>query len=211
MQDWIAELNPVDWTLLVVGVVWTMKGLVRGLSKELAGLCILLLALLTAVLTYRPVGAWLTEATRLDETPSTVLAFIALFVTAALLGKLISLFLSLFFDVDFSPFVERSGGLAMGALKSVFAASLLFRIVGFSDHEYLQRVFIEESWFGRQANTVVPALYDKLASVSDPWMPAITAEAGTDPIEAESVTPPPSKLIPDEVPEPEPLPTEQAQ
>ena len=41
-------------------------------------------------------------------------------------------------------------------------------------------------WAGSVNN---PEWYDRLASVSDPWMPAMTAEAGTEPPDTGSAEP----------------------
>lgn len=122
-------MNVVDWTVAVLVGLGVLGGTRKGLVLQVASLAALLGGLAAANRLAAPLGAAVRRASGLaaplDRYVGYVLAFVAFFAAAALLGR------SLRERVRRSPLapLDRAGGAFLGAAKGVVVCYLLLYLV----------------------------------------------------------------------------------
>ncbi len=124
-------MNVVDIAILVVLVVFTIKGLLRGLLKELCSLLGLVIGGFFAFHFHGPLATLLQESFKLPLKLAVGIAFFALFVGCVLfftvLGYLLSRFIKLLFLGGMNKVAGGFFGLVQGCLLlalTLFALSL---------------------------------------------------------------------------------------
>jgi membrane protein required for colicin V production len=135
-------MNVVDIAILVILAVFLVKGVVRGLLKEICSLVGLLGGAVLAFSYHASLADLLVESLRFSPSIAVVTAFLALFLTTilffAVLGHLLSKFVNLLFLGGLNRLAGGFFGLAQGVvlLAVVFFALSLGPLPGF-----LQPVF----------------------------------------------------------------------
>jgi len=122
-------MNVVDIAILVVLAGFLVKGLIRGLVKEICSLLGLLAGAVLASCFHGPLAELLTESLRVPPSVATAVAFLALFLTTllffVLLGHLLSRFVKLIFLGGLNRVAGGFFGLAQGV---VLLALILFAL-----------------------------------------------------------------------------------
>ena len=122
-------MNLVDIAILVILAAFLVKGLVRGLLKELCSLVGLLGGAVLAFSFHASLAELLVQGLRLPPAVAVVAAFLALFLTTilffAVLGHLLSRFVKLLFLGGLNRLAGGFFGLAQGV---VLLAVILFAL-----------------------------------------------------------------------------------
>lgn len=122
-------MNLVDIAILVILTAFLVKGLVRGLLKELCSLIGLLGGAVLAFSFHSPLAEMLVQNLRLPSAVAVAVAFLALFLTTillfAVLGHLLSRFVKLLFLGGLNRLAGGFFGLAEGV---VLLAVILFAL-----------------------------------------------------------------------------------
>lgn len=124
-------MNVVDIAILMILVAFLIKGLVRGLLKELCSLIGLLGGAVLAFCFHAPLAELLVQSLRVPSSVAVAAAFLALFLTTilffAILGHLLSRFVNLLFLGGLNRLAGGFFGLAEGVVLLtviLFALSL---------------------------------------------------------------------------------------
>ncbi len=157
------QINAVDICVIAFLAIGAVRGLVRGLSREVADLFRLVGAFLVATLFYAPLGVLLFEKSRLSEIASAVVAFLILLLAAFLLLSMLHHFLSRFMQFAFKGPLERIGGLTSGIIKGFIVSFVIVMLVSFWPHEDVRTAVSERSVFGNWVVGQYPRLYEQLA------------------------------------------------
>ncbi len=171
----ISELpsyNLLDVVALLVVLYCTFVGWRRGLSGELARLTTLLLALLLATRLRTPLADLIRDGSRLEAPAAGALAFILIAIIVLIALSLICRLLRRVMQVTFTPGLERGGGLAAGCLRGVALVLTVFFALNLWPHDYLNRVFGQESLIGRVVQRILPPVrehWERIAPAAGPW------------------------------------------
>jgi uncharacterized membrane protein required for colicin V production len=150
----------VAFILILVGLI---RGLVKGLSGELAGLLGAAAAFAGAWYFYTPLGNFLIGKTRLSERASMAVAFVLALVGAYLAARILRLVLRNLMEFSFKGKIEKIGGLMAGGIRMAVVVTAFVLLVTLWPHEYLHRLFAEESVFGRFVFEKLGPVYEKIA------------------------------------------------
>jgi len=158
-----------------------IKGMFRGLPRELAGLLGTVVSLFVAWKFYSPVSAFLRTHTRVDsEAGSTLLAYLLLVLVLFIAWKTITFLLKKTLDWTCPNQLKRWGGALLGTTKHLLVLSVGLTAVLLSGHEELTEQLINKSALGRATQRVVPEfLHQAMPAVFPP--PATQPEAPADP------------------------------
>jgi len=129
-------MNYVDVFIIVVVGFFTVKGLFRGLVKEVGGIVGLLVAFLIASTQIGKGSRFIQSAFKISPGVSHILGFIAIFIAVLVLVRLLEGFLLKLFKVTSMLWLDKLGGGVLGFLFgyliiAVFIVLLMF--VPFSD------------------------------------------------------------------------------
>lgn len=151
-----STLSPVDIAAIAIVAIGAMVGLFRGLSGEISRLISTLVAFFLSIRLCHPIGLWLSAHTRISGPAAATLAFCLTLVTAVLVMLVLRLILKQIFQLAVTPAWERIGGLLAGSLRASIFVVIIFWIFNLVPHDYLNRIFGEESTVGRQVRTIIP-------------------------------------------------------
>jgi len=148
--------NFVDILALVAVIVGAVQGWIRRLSGEIASLISTVAALVLGITLCRPLGEWLVVHTRLTERPAALVAFLATIIAATAVMILIRFLLRSIMKVVFEETTDRIGGCVAGILRVSAIVLIVFLAMNLWPHEYLNRIFGEESTVGSVVVRYVP-------------------------------------------------------
>ncbi|NQT94380.1 MAG: CvpA family protein [Lentisphaerae bacterium] len=152
----------VDVVAVAVAAAVAVHGFFRRLSGEVAGLIGSVTALLMGLSLCRPLGAWLYEHTRLDEQPARAVAFLVTVIAALIVMVILRALLSKLMKLVFEPTTDRIGGIVAGFLRGTVYVILFFLLMNLWPHEYLNRVFGEESVIGTAVVEQIPFVRERI-------------------------------------------------
>lgn len=118
-------MNIFDILILVILVAFILKGLLRGLMKELCTLVGLLSGALLAFNFHQPLAASMKSSFSLPEQLCAILAFLAIFLLTMLLFSLIGMVLSRYVKLMYVGGLNRVAGGLFGLLQGIIIVSLL--------------------------------------------------------------------------------------
>lgn len=156
------QLSVVDIFFAAAMAIGAVRGMLRGLSRELADLVRVLGAFLAAYFLYRPLAALLIEKSRLSDVASAIVAFLLVLLAAFLVLTLLHILLSKFMQFAFKGPLERLGGLLSGLLKGAVFASVVVLLLGFWPHPAFRKAVREDSYCGRWLTASYPGVYSRL-------------------------------------------------
>ena len=157
-------LNAVDILAFVVIAIGVWQGYRRRLSGELAGLISSAIALLAGVLLCRPLGDSLLANTRLGPEASRTVGFVLAVAVASLLMVLIRYVLKGVMQVVVEETTDKIVGCIAGAVRMTVIVLIGFVIMNLLPHEYLNRLFGEESLIGRGVLKSMPVVRERIES-----------------------------------------------
>ena len=182
-MDNLSHLNVVDIAVLILILLGLIRGFVKGLSGELAGLLGATVAFAGAWYFYTPLGNFLTDKTRLSERATVAVAFVLVLIGAYLAMKILRLVLRHVMEFSFKGKIEKLGGMLAGGIRMTVVVIALVLLMTLWPHESLHRLFAEESAFGRFVFEKLGPVYEKMAEE----YPALKIPRKEEPFADESV------------------------
>jgi membrane protein required for colicin V production len=124
-------MNPFDILIIIVIIVTLIRGVFRGLVKELASIIGVLGGFYAAYSYYpylsRPLGRWISQAGWAN-----IVGFIFLFTIVYLIISILGVVIKYLLSIAFLGWVDRLCGLFFGALKGILiCAVLLVALIAF--------------------------------------------------------------------------------
>ncbi|MCU0538276.1 MAG: CvpA family protein [Desulfobacterales bacterium] len=118
-------MNAFDIVIVVVVGYGLIRGLFRGLVKEVASLLGVIGGFFAAYLYYETVAGWLTG---LVSNPGyrNILAFMILFCGVLIVVNVIAIVIRYLMNLIFLGWLDRLGGVGFGLVKGVLIVSVLF-------------------------------------------------------------------------------------
>ena len=162
-MDQLPHFNVIDIVVVILILLGLIRGLVKGLSGELAGLLSAAAAVTGAWYFYTPLGNFLTDKTRLSEAATGAVAFILALVGAYLLMRILRLVLRHVMEFSFKGSIEKIGGMLAGGIRMTVVVAAIVLLMAMWPHEYLHRLFAEESVFGRFVFEKLGPVYEEIA------------------------------------------------
>jgi membrane protein required for colicin V production len=138
-------MNIIDISLLIVLVIFSIRGYVKGFIHELFSLMIIILGIALALLFYRQFGSVL-ETVIQNEDLSLILSFIAIFIcTTVLMVAIRNALTSLVESLNIAD-LDSMFGLLVGLTKGVLLLSFLLVFITHRQILRLQKI-TESSFF----------------------------------------------------------------
>jgi membrane protein required for colicin V production len=121
-------MNPFDIAIVVIVGYSLIRGLFRGLVKEVSSI-IGVLGGFYAAYSYYPVLAKLLTHVVSDPGWVNILSFLLIFVAVIIMVNILGIIIKYLLNITFLGWVDRLGGIAFGLLKGVLIVSVLFMIL----------------------------------------------------------------------------------
>ncbi len=118
-------MNIFDILILVILGAFTLKGLLRGLMKELCTLVGLIVGALLALNFSHPLAVKMMASFSLPEQLCSILAFLAIFLLTILLFGLVGMILSRYVKLMYVGGLNRVAGGLFGLIQGLIIVSLL--------------------------------------------------------------------------------------
>lgn len=157
------QFNLVDFVAVVVITLGLIRGVIRGLSRELAELISAGAALFAGWFFYRPLGEYLGRVSRLSEAASFAAAFTVVLVGAYVLMRVLRLVLRHIMEFSFKGRIEKVGGGIAGLLRVGVVVSAVLLTLALWPNDFLHRHFARESFLGRFLLGRLGPVYEDLA------------------------------------------------
>jgi membrane protein required for colicin V production len=125
----LEQFNILDWVILLVGAVFVVKALTKGLLRELGSLLGLLLATIGGFTFYQPVAGFLRRVVGITDFWWEAAAFILCFILVYLGIVFISTRISRVLHRSPLSFFDRILGACLGFIKGVLLCYLLINIL----------------------------------------------------------------------------------
>lgn len=151
-------LNIIDIAAIAIVALGIIQGYRRRLSGELAHLISVVAAFGIGLFFFRPVGNWFTEHTRLTDQGAHVVAFVATMLASVIVMAILRIALGRMMKVVIEPEVDRTGGAVAGFVRASVFVLIVFIIMNMWPHDFLNRIFGEESLIGTGVVKCMPAL-----------------------------------------------------
>jgi len=158
----LSAFSPVDIVALLMVAAGGIQGYFRGLSGEIARLVGTVLAFFTGIWLRQPVGLWITEHTRLQDRAADATAFITTVFLALLIMVVLRMIVKKVVKVVFAESVDKLAGVFAGMLRMTLFVLIIFLCMNMVPHEYLNRVFGEDSTIGSVVVKYVPMVKSRL-------------------------------------------------
>ena len=121
-------MNPFDILIIIILVYCVVRGLFRGLVKEVSSIFGVLGGFYAAYSYYPPVANLLTRLVT-DEAYRNILAFLIIFCCVLILINVLGIIIKYLLNVAFLGWVDRVFGLLFGMTKGILIVSVLFIIL----------------------------------------------------------------------------------
>lgn len=175
-----SAFNLVDIIALGLILVGAVQGYFRGLSGEIARLVGTVLAFVAGISLHAPVGRWILKNTRLEDQAAHAVAFIATILLAFAVMIILRLIVKRLIKVVFADGFDKSSGVIAGVLRMSIVVCIIFFGMNMIPHDYLNRVFGEESAVGRVIVKYVPVVRETLEKTDLPIPKRETKESESD-------------------------------
>ena len=121
-------MNPFDILIIIILVYCVVRGLFRGLVKEVSSIFGVLGGFYAAY-SYYPLVANLLTRLVADEAYRNILAFLIIFCCVLILINVLGIIIKYLLNVAFLGWVDRVFGLLFGMTKGILIVSVLFIIL----------------------------------------------------------------------------------
>lgn len=118
-------MNPFDILIIVILGYSLVRGLFRGLVKELSSI-IGVLGGFYAAYTYYPVVAGLLSRLIHDLSYLNILSFLIIFCGVLIIVGVLGVIIKYLLNIAFLGWIDRIGGVIFGVLKGILIVSILF-------------------------------------------------------------------------------------
>lgn len=162
MSGW-GSLHGLDYLFLGLVAAGAIRGIVRGLSRELLVLAAMGVIVWASGRWYGEASAVIQRGGQLSPESCDLVAFGLLVVGLFLAFLLLRLLLKPFVKFSFSGPVERLGGGAIGAIEAAFAGAAAMIALSLIPDEGLHRTVTQDSAIGSRLTAAFPTVYDRVA------------------------------------------------
>ena len=162
LAESLPALSLIDCVALALLAAGTVRGMLRGLSGELARLLSVVTALVAALWLYAPAGAWLAGNTRLQGRLALAAAFSVTLIAAVVAMVVVRFLLKRVMKVVIEERFDRRLGLAAGFGNTLMVIAIVFLLVNMWPHDYLNRKFGEESLIGTLVLRALPGVRERI-------------------------------------------------
>src|ERR1035437_4049571 len=142
LPTWLAQLNPLDTASVLIVIIFTLIGLKRGFSAELAGSLAILGAIVAVFLLVDPVANWIVSHTQWSQDQAYIAALFVTFVVVLMTVAVVYSLLIHTVKVSFIAPLELIGGAVIGGLRAI---ALVFIVVFLCQ---MAPYPIVNAWFG---------------------------------------------------------------
>ncbi len=146
-------MNTLDWILAGVLALLAIRCLVRGFVAEVLSVAAYVVGLLAALLLYKPAGALIKDKFGV-ATASEVIGFVAVFVMAFLVVKLLERMLRQSLEAAHLETADRILGFLLGAAEGLIAISLILIVISIQPL-FDAKKLLDGSFFARSILPVV--------------------------------------------------------
>lgn len=161
--------NTVDIILAGLLAVGLLRGVLRGLSGELASIISLAAACAAGWYLYRPLGVYLNESTSLTEVQADTLSFAIIIVGALILLWALRVVLKQLMAFSFKGLLERIGGGILGTCRYAVFLVAVIGLVHLFGQGATRREVVEESFIGRHVSEQLMPIYEEWAQRHPTW------------------------------------------
>ncbi len=155
-------LNLVDILALLFVLVHVVLSWRRGLSEEIGRVAGAALAFWIGLRYHQMVAGWLTDHTRMEGPPATVVSYITVVVAIILASLILTLVVSKIIELAIPEGVNKIGGGVAGLVKGAFYMAMIFLAMNLWPHDYLNHHFGEASMIGSVVMKWVPAVQEQM-------------------------------------------------
>lgn len=160
-------MNIIDIAAIAIIILGIIQGYRRRLSGELAHLISVVAAFSIGLFFFRPAGNWFTEHTRLTDQGAHVVAFITTMLASIIVMTLLRIVLGRIMKVVIEPEADRTGGAIAGFFRASVFVVIVFIIMNMWPHDYLNRIFGEQSLIGSAVVKCMPRLREVVEEHKD--------------------------------------------
>ena len=121
-------MNPFDILIIIISVYCVVRGLFRGLVKEVSSIFGVLGGFFAAYSYYPQIANLLTRLVT-DEAYRNILAFLIIFCCVLILINVLGIIIKYLLNIAFLGWVDRVFGLLFGMTKGILIVSVLFIIL----------------------------------------------------------------------------------
>ncbi len=173
------EFNIIDYLIMGWLLLGLLRGTLRGLSGELAGLMGLIIATVVAWYFYHPVGEFFAKTTELSPIQADTMALLVIIVGALIVLALVSALLKQVMELTFRGLFDRFGGGLSGLLRyAAIMAAVLLLIAQFGGPG-LRAAVERDSILGSRALDELIPWYEQMVE-RYPDLPAFSADEPMD-------------------------------
>ena len=196
MDTILETFNYFDIGAVALLFFLAIRGLVRGMRKELAGACSALGGLFGAWHFYPKVSEFIMQNTRVEDTlAANAIAFIASMLLLSAGIRLLFLIFDKLMEYSFSSGVDRTGGFIVGFVQGLLTVAMMVIVAMLLPSEVLKKHIIDESKIGSWGEKVLPEYYNKLADET-PFLPELEEQESSSTNETAVVEHDPAKEVP---------------
>lgn len=159
--------NFADILAAVIILFCIVMGYRRGLSGELARAISWLVVLVLGILLKDPLGAWLTEHTRLEGRAALAVAYLVIIIVGIITIIIVSLVVTKLVKFVVAEGADKLVGSIIGFAKGIIVVLVMFILFNLWPHEYLNRVFGEQSMIGMVVIRCMPEIQETLQETGE--------------------------------------------
>lgn len=173
-------INALDVGVVLVSLFTMMLGLRNGLSKELARVIGLVVAIIAGFYFYEILAQVIQRQTELSQKTALTISLIICILAGAIILGCLRFVLAKILEFGFKGPLERIGGMIAGLVRGlVFCTAILF-LLGLVPHEGLHRQVTELSVAGKAVTSYLPDAYNKYAQELPEIFPDTKKEESAD-------------------------------
>jgi len=163
-MELLTRINWVDILVVIVILRISYIAFQEGLSHEIFPLFGAIFTISLTLHYYNGIAACISNGFKwIPLTISGFLIFVALIIGIGFVFKILKTLLDKIIKVTWHPIIERFGGLIVGALRSLLAASIILLIIVHVPLSYLQWAVKDRSLTGKYFLGIAPAVYERVA------------------------------------------------
>ena len=151
----------VDFIVLALILFGAVQGLFRGLSGEMARVLGAVCAFVGGAILHEPVGEWIAQYTRLENQEARIFTYVVTVILALVLFALFHRIIKKLLQVALGAGFDKCAGIPAGMLRVTALIGTIFIAIHIIQAPFKDRVG-KESFFGRQAIRLVPAVQRQL-------------------------------------------------
>lgn len=178
----MSGMNVLDYVFFGLVLVGAIRGAIVGLSRQLFGLLMLVVALWAAGRFYSTLAPTLVSGGHMDPHTADISAYIVLFVGVCAALLVVRLLLRALIKFAFTQVIEKVGGALVGCAMGAISAAAAMIGLSLIPNESIHNAVATESWVGRRLTHAFPAFYGRISTQYNlPPIKGLTPDDSADP------------------------------